>query len=125
MSTQGQDAVRLYDKNGVPIEAGDIVRVFHFVGARRKRHYMYKQAMAYERRLCGGLRLKLSHLNRITDEPWEVGKNYYTEHVDGRLLLGYEVVQSMDAKFRARPLAPIIAELRKPALPTSNGGDQP
>jgi len=29
----------------VPIEklgAGDIVRIFHFIGARRKKHYMYR-----------------------------------------------------------------------------------
>ena len=31
-----------YDKNGKPINEFDVLKVFHFVGARRKKHYMYK-----------------------------------------------------------------------------------
>jgi len=36
-----------YDKKGIPIRLGDILKVFHFVGARKKRHYMYKMAWEY------------------------------------------------------------------------------
>ena len=32
----------LYDKNGIPIKPFDVLKMFHFVGARRKKHYMYK-----------------------------------------------------------------------------------
>lgn len=30
------------DKHGVEIKPGDLVKVYHFTGARRKKHYMYK-----------------------------------------------------------------------------------
>jgi hypothetical protein len=30
------------DKNGVEIKEFNVIKVFHFIGARRKRHYMYK-----------------------------------------------------------------------------------
>jgi len=33
-----------WDKKGLPIRHGDLLKVFHFTGARRKRYYMYKQA---------------------------------------------------------------------------------
>jgi len=33
-----------WDKKGYPIRHGDILKVFHFTGTRRKRYYMYKQA---------------------------------------------------------------------------------
>jgi len=32
------------DKNGIVIEPYDVLKVFHFIGARRKRHFMYKLA---------------------------------------------------------------------------------
>lgn len=31
-----------YDKNGKQILVGDLLKVFHFIGARRKKHYMYQ-----------------------------------------------------------------------------------
>jgi hypothetical protein len=31
-----------YDKNGTEIKEFAVLKVFHFIGARRKRHYMYK-----------------------------------------------------------------------------------
>lgn len=36
---------RLYDKNRRPIYPGDVLKVYHFTGARRKKHYMYKLAI--------------------------------------------------------------------------------
>lgn len=90
---------KLRDLNGREIEPGDVLKVFHFVGSRRKRHYMHKQALRYERG-----RLIISHLNRIDDaEPWQSGKNCYSEAADGRRMRDYEIVQSMDAKFEDRP----------------------
>ena len=32
---------RYYDKKGVPIYPGDLLRTYHFTGARRKVHYLY------------------------------------------------------------------------------------
>jgi hypothetical protein len=76
------------DKDGRRIEPGDVLKVFHYVGARRKRHYMYKQALRYERG-----RLVISHLNRVDDgEPWEIGKNFYTV-LESECLNDHEIVQ--------------------------------
>ena len=36
------------DKNYRPILVGDILKVFHFVGARRKKYYMYKQVVGFQ-----------------------------------------------------------------------------
>ena len=39
----------IYDKKGIPIYPGDVIKIFHFVAAlRRRRDYMYKQALSYE-----------------------------------------------------------------------------
>ena len=48
------------DKYGRTIEHGDLLKVFHFTGARRKKYYMYKIAYEHEGRLrcahlCGKL----------------------------------------------------------------------
>lgn len=83
----------LLDARGQEIAAGDVLKVFHFVGARRKRHYMYKQAVAYVVQPKGSWWLKISHLNRPADEDWEIGVNYYLEPADGRTLPGVEIVQ--------------------------------
>ena len=34
-----------YDKNGKQILVGDLLKVFHFRGARRKKYYMYQVAV--------------------------------------------------------------------------------
>lgn len=87
------DPWHLYDKNGVPLEVGDVVKVFHFTDARRKQHFMFKQ-------VCGNHLinnhpyLKFTHLD-LTD-------NYYVEPLNGRVLNDYEIVQSIDCKFRER-----------------------
>lgn len=93
--------MKLYDKTGREIMPGDVLKVFHFVGAQyRRKHYMHKQAMAYDDRGY----LRISHLNRIDDaEPWEIGRNYYLEWADGRVLEAVEIVDSIDAKFYDRP----------------------
>ena len=86
----------LVDKNGRPICIGDILKVFHFVGPRRKRYYMYKQVVGV---IQLGINpkdyLKISHLNMRPDE-------YYTERLDGRRLEDVEIVQSPDANFGSR-----------------------
>lgn len=32
----------VFDKNGYPIKIGDLLKVFSFVGSRRKKYFMYK-----------------------------------------------------------------------------------
>ena len=86
------------DKNGRQIEPGDVLKVYHFTRGRT-RHYMFKQALRYERG-----RLIISHLNRIDDaEPWQVGTNYYSVGADEGVMRDCEIVQSMDAKWYERP----------------------
>lgn len=43
----------IYDKNRRPIRPGDVLKVFHFVGARRKRYYMHKLVVEHDGELCG------------------------------------------------------------------------
>lgn len=86
------------DKTGRHIQPGDVLKVFHFVGARGKRHYLYKQAIRYSKG-----RLQISHLNRLNDvEPWEIGKSYYSVGGNDHLH-DYEIVQSVDAEWEKRP----------------------
>jgi hypothetical protein len=43
----------ILDKNGVVIEEFDVLKVFHFIGARRKKHYMYKIVVLHDGLLYG------------------------------------------------------------------------
>lgn len=52
----------LRDKTGREIKEFDVIKMFHFVGARNKRHYMYKWVIAKDDRLYG------HHLGRKGDK---------------------------------------------------------
>lgn len=70
------------DKTGRQIMPGDTVKVFHFTGARRKRHYMHKYVLRVEaNRLC------FSHLN---GNPAKYG---YSMPMSGQICEDYEIVQ--------------------------------
>jgi hypothetical protein len=71
----------VYDKNGVPIAIGDTIKIFHYIGARRKKHYMYKFVLGIK-----GDRFKLSHLSKNIED-------YFTLKIDNRILSDFEVVQ--------------------------------
>lgn len=92
-----------FDQNGIPFALGDVVKVFHFVGARRKRHYMYKQVVG-ERVWPSGYRCWLfSHLNLKPAEGPDGG--FYVAR-DGRHHRDYEIVQccsAYPAHFTTRP----------------------
>lgn len=90
----------IYDKNRREIMQGDIVKVFHFVGARKKRHYMYKQVVG--ERLLGKRQSAywyLSHLSQREDDGYVLAK-------DGQVYADYEIVQSIDFAFEDRPRKP-------------------
>lgn len=93
----------LYDKHGIPIERGDVLKVFHFTGARRKRHYMYKQAIGIC--LLGTPTsipfMKISHLS-LANTEFHADAEYYWERADGDSLPNYEIVQSLDTNFEER-----------------------
>ena len=40
--------MKFYDSVGNELKPGDIVRMYHFTGARGKRHYMYKRFVGYD-----------------------------------------------------------------------------
>ena len=93
----------VHDKRGIPIERGDVVKVFHFVGARRKRHYMYKQCLGINTYPNGEAEyMFFSHLN-FADLIGERDGPYH-EHL-GSVLSHYEIVQSLKGDHEARPRA--------------------
>ena len=52
----------IYDKKNRKVEAGDLIKIFHFTGARRKKHYMYKHVLEVKE-IQGNHYLVMSHLN--------------------------------------------------------------
>lgn len=73
----------LVDKYGIPIEEGDILKVYHFTGARRKKHYMYKMAVLWDGKMYG------SHLNSVLGIKLDYP--LWTAESDSE---DYEIVQS-------------------------------
>jgi len=88
--------VDLYDKTGREIFINDVLKVFHFTGARRKRYYMYKQVAGLNRKMPGYLRI--NHLN---------GKDEgYNQKINGCVLENVEIVQGFgdgSLSFEDRP----------------------
>lgn len=86
-----------YDKHGREIMIGDVVKVYHFTAAlRRKRHYMYKHVTGQRVWESGFKALFLSHLTLKDD------KGFYLAQ-DGSHHRDYEIVQSADAALEQRP----------------------
>jgi hypothetical protein len=104
--------VKLYDKRGIPFERGDVVKVYHFTGARRKRHYMYKQCLGVWDKHPD--RMLFSHLNFIDNPSEKDGP--YSEAMGDRLLVGYEIVDSLGCDHEERE--------RKPAGRAAIGGEK-
>lgn len=44
---------KLFDERGKELKDGQIIRVYHFTGARKKKHYMYKQVSIAQNSLYG------------------------------------------------------------------------
>jgi hypothetical protein len=88
--------MNLYDRKGIPIMLWDVVKVFHFVAARRReKRFMYKQVVGFEEVQSGRL-MCLNHLNGT----WET----YGMLMDGRTLDQYEIVQGYNGQdFQDRP----------------------
>lgn len=74
------------DKNGRKIEVGDTLKIFHFTGSRRKKHYMYKYVMdIYCRPNWRDAMMKISHLN--------TSGTFYYMRLDGQIHPEIEIVQ--------------------------------
>ena len=82
----------MIDKTGREIVRGDLVKVYHFTAAlRRKRHYMYKQCLGLDRH------------GRMEFSSLDFRAHTYTEANDDLPRQGYEIVQSLDCEFDKRP----------------------
>lgn len=89
----------LFDKTGRKIMVGDVLKVYHFTAAlRRKKHFMYKQVAIADRFKDGTPIFRVVHLD-LTDD-------FYTLICDGSHLADYEIVQSVDCKHHDRPRTP-------------------
>lgn len=88
-----------YDERGGPIGEFDVLRVFHFVGARRKKHYMYKQVRVIEvpEGPRAGKHLYGVHLTQAYDPAKPLEGAYYLGSKDQRLE-GVVIVESPDWK---------------------------
>lgn len=96
------------DKHGRAMKMGDVLKVFHFVGARRKRYFMYKQIVGT--RMLDGYGSKpkvpyfdVSHLNM------DGGKENYTIGMNEGVLPDYEILQGLD-DIESRPKLPIAKD---------------
>lgn len=86
----------IYDEQGVPMRVGDVVKVYHFTAAlRRKKHYMYKQVVRSWAFRDGTPALDLSHLDMT-------GETYTLHASDGGLMAGHEIVQSANGDYEDR-----------------------
>jgi len=90
-------AAIVYDKTGREIKVGDVLKVFHFTGARwRKRYFMYKQVMREATLGKGEGRADyffVSHLNMVPEGQRDDG--YYICR-DGSALQEVEILQGLD-----------------------------
>ena len=92
------------DKYHRPLRVGDVLKVFHFVGARRKKHYMYKQITRTQ--WLGGyggrpkvLYFYVSHLN--LKPPTDTDGGYWLGMFEG-VLGSYEIIQCPTANHEER-----------------------
>jgi hypothetical protein len=88
----------IYDKTGREIMVGDVLKVFHYTAAlRRKRCYMYKQVL--EQVELGKRAAPYFKIGHLTFDPLE----YYYQLLDDRTLADYEIVQGIKADWEDRP----------------------
>lgn len=104
------NGISVFDKRGISIERGDIVKVLHFIGARRKRHYMYKQCLGVGSYRPGKQQyVFFSHLN-FNNEIGSFGSDAPYHEWPGTHLSHYEIVDSLRCDHEDRPR-------HKPQLP--------
>ena len=87
--------MELYDKKGIPIKPGDVLKVFHFVAAvHREKMYMYKQAV-------GVVTFNKEKYMQISHLDLGSSKDYYI-FINDYILLKYEIVQGEYYKDRKK-----------------------
>ena len=84
MRTEKEENPR--DKTGRRIEVGDTLKIFHFVGRRRKKHYVYRYVIEKEKR--PSWKRAMLKVSKLTPE-----NEYYYIVMDGSKLPDIEIVQ--------------------------------
>lgn len=79
----------LYDKNERPIFPGDLLRSFHYTGARRRRLYLYHVAVATE---SGMDAVPACHL-----EPSKI-KGGGRCQMDAKMSANFEIIQGLNLR---------------------------
>lgn len=81
------ESPEFYDKRGIPVREGDVLKLFHYVAAhRREKRFMYKQVLeANVPTSSSGQLLKIGHLT---------SPGYYWQVMDGKIHSEYEIVAS-------------------------------
>lgn len=82
----------LADKNGTKIQQYDLLKVYHFTGARRKKHYMYKHVIG---------NAHFSDEYFLVSSLSECGHTY-TLRKDGGILPDVEILQGTDLDKRRK-----------------------
>lgn len=93
------------DCKGREILPGDTLKVFHFIGARRKRHFMYKYVLSvwhHPKWPEGTDALRISHLNPQADSYFVLRKGQQEETYE--IVQGYgEDGQPFDTREKRKP----------------------
>lgn len=83
-----------FDKKGIPIRAGDVLKVFHFVGARNKKHYMYKMVWELSLIIDGKPNVKVLMADHLSLHTSINGCSTLTSYkLPSGVLEDYEIVQ--------------------------------
>ena len=93
------------DKHRRPMRVGDVLKVFHFTGARRKKHYMYKQITRTQWLGGYGGRPKVLYffVSHLSLKPESVnGDGGYWLGMHEGMKADYEIVQASNADFEDR-----------------------
>ena len=94
MKEQSRASERALDCTGRPIQVGDVLKIYHFQGARRKRFFMFKQVVGVRAFKEGGHEyLIVSHLNM---KPADGPDSGYFLRQDGETHADTEIVQGLD-----------------------------
>lgn len=80
------------DKNGIEIKEFALLKVFHFIGSRRKRHYMYKQARLIEDK--EKMWWVFYHLENDDNNNWYSARCYNSGET--RIINEVEIIQQKD-----------------------------
>lgn len=89
--------ITILDKKGRKVEHGDLLKVFHFIGARRKKYYMYKIVTQSRGELWGTSVCEGVLNGYITRPDYSLAHHLRAEYSD------IEIIDSVHHDFEDRP----------------------